>query len=673
MKQSRNNRQAGKSQPAASVPTPPAKGKQQGRQAKPTQISKANQPAKANQVAKANALSKPTVASPLVLVLSSSILCLLAALFAYWLLVEKNGFYLYAVQEQNLWISDPSFLRDKLMFVGGLSQWVGCYLTQFFFYPWLGTLILIILWAILFIVSRFAFRLRGYRQLFMLLPLFALLLSEVDLGYWLYYAKSPGYWFVPTLCTLVLYFAFWLIRSLKGWWQTGVLVVLTAVLYPCIGCWALALPLFTAIDALCQKAERKWMTLAISAALILLVPLIYYQFYGRLRLGGAWTVNLPIFETESAHNYWMSLPFILCLLCPLLCLLLPLLKRLRMHYVLKPVASVVWVALLALCTWHFSYRNFNYEEEMRMFRAIRENRHIDVFAELSKVTGPMTRQMVLAKNIALMHVNEGDYKIGEKMFAYDNSGEPPYTRDSLRVHLAQTCGMEVYYQYGKANFACRWAIENGVEYGFNVEQLKTLVRTSMMNGEYRAARKYIDILLNTTFQKEWAGEWLDMLNDKQKYYRSKDYRLINPLRVYENTIDGDEGLIEMYIINYFSHMQKRDPKFQEQTLVYALVQKDIQLFWQRFFQYALLHEKELMPIHYQEAAFLYGHLEHDVDISGMPFNQERIVQRYVNFQNATNNLLRMGMTPEQVGQAIKNEYGDTFWWFYYFCRNVHSY
>ena len=164
-----------------------------------------------------------------------------------------------------------------------------------------------------------------------------------------------------------------------------------------------------------------------------------------------------------------------------------------------------------------------------------------------------------------------------------------------------------------------------------------------------------------------------MLNDKRKFEASQEYKDINPLRNFNNTLDGDQGLCEMYLIQYFSNMMNDDPKFQEQTLAFALIQKDIQLFWPRFFAYASMHENESMPIHYQEAAYLYGHLEHGVAIDKMPFNEERIVKRYEAFQNATQRLLRNGLSSPEVGEQVKSQFGDTFWWFYFFCRDVHSY
>lgn len=603
------------------------------------------------------------------------VLCLLSALFAWWLLVEENSDFLYAAQGHNLWLPDASYWHDKAAFIGGAAQWAGCYLTQFFYHPWMGAVLLILLWTVIYVVSVLAYGLRGLRQLLALLPLFALLLSEVDLGYWLFYMKSPGYWFVPSLSLLALLLSLWLCRWQRGWVRLGAMVVLCAVLYPLTGWWALAIPLWTTLEALAGRDARRWYILAAAAVLLIAVPLVYYNVYDRQRIGAAWIAALPVFETESARSYHLSLPFVLCALMPALYTLAgrrPHTSPQRgWHTVLRAVGAVVWVALLMWGTDRLSYRNYNFSAEQRIFRAIEENRFQDVLSELRQAPGPYTRQMVLGKNIALMHTGG----IGDKFFTYDNSGEPPYVRDSLRVHIAQVCGAQTYYQYGKCNFACRWSIENGVEYGFNVDQLKMLVRCAMMSGERRVAQKYLDMLLNTTFQREWAQQWITYLNDPQAYYRSDDYRLIAPLRVFDNTIDGDEGLVEMYIINYFSHMHKPDPKFQEQTLVYALVQKDIQLFWPRFFTYAGLpaHATEPMPIHYQEAAYLYGRLETDVDISKMPFDKERIINRYEKFLVATNDLLRTGMNTDQMGLVLKPAYGDTFWWFYYFCRNVHTY
>ena len=141
-----------------------------------------------------------------------------------------------------------------------------------------------------------------------------------------------------------------------------------------------------------------------------------------------------------------------------------------------------------------------------------------------------------------------------------------------------------------------------------------------------------------------------------------------------SVLDGDNGLCEMYLLNYFSNTMNKDCKLlQELTLNYALVQKNIQLFWPRFFLYAQLHQNQSMPIHYQEAAYLYGHLEpNNVNIKQMPFDKI-VAERYNGFQQLSQSLLATGMNTKDVGEAMKSSYGDTFYWFYFFCRDIHSY
>lgn len=623
-----------------------------------------------------------TVKAPLNLKFVPATVFVLFALFAFWLLALKNEVYLFAAQDHSLFVGDSSFFIDKMQVPGGLAQWVGCYLTQFFYYPWLGALLLIVLWAAIYILIMRTFRIPAAWGALAIVPLFALLVSEVDMGYWIYYLKIPGYWFSQSVSILLLLLGILAGRNTSLKMRRVWLVVWAVAFYPLIGFWAIVGTLIMSFQwAILRDEEaagkpsvrsimRGWTNHLIAAALFGLIPLLYYQLYCRTRLEDMWTANLPIFQNDNVTSGILTVPFIVVVACLFVYAVAPLRKSLNYNATRwLALDSVALMAGLCWMTHYCAYDNYNYNAEMRMYRAMDEFDFGKVLQEAAAVPGPMTRQMVVSKNIALMHLN----RCGYDMFKYDNSGESPYVFDSLRVHLVQTAGPMIYLQYGKANFACRWSIENSVEFGFSVNRLKTLVRCAMISGENKVAQKYLNILNNTTFYKDWAEEKLKMLRDKKLYRQSPEYKLIQPLRVFSNTLDGDEGLVEMYLINYFSHMHRKEKKFQEQTLVFSLIQKDIQMFWPRFFNYATLHEQEDMPIHYQEAAYLYGKLEHEVDISRMPFDEDKIVNRYASFQQTTQSLMRNGMKPEQVGEATRNTFGDTFWWFYFFCRNIQSY
>ena len=105
----------------------------------------------------------------------------------------------------------------------------------------------------------------------------------------------------------------------------------------------------------------------------------------------------------------------------------------------------------------------------------------------------------------------------------------------------------------------------------------------------------------------------------------------------------------------------------EMALVYALISKDIRTFWTQFFRYAAQRPGLDMPIHYQEAAYLYGKLEpQTVDSSNMPYDKQRINDRYQTFMQTATQYMQSGMDEKAVGEAMRTQYSDTFWWTYYF-------
>jgi len=94
------------------------------------------------------------------------------------------------------------------------------------------------------------------------------------------------------------------------------------------------------------------------------------------------------------------------------------------------------------------------------------------------------------------------------------------------------------------------------------------------------------------------------------------------------------------------------------------------MFWPRFFEYAQSHAKERMPVHYQEAAYLYGNLEHEVDISKMPFD-DQVKNDYAAFMDLANNA---PSSDEEVMRTIFFErFGHTFYYNYFFVHDLYLY
>jgi hypothetical protein len=72
-----------------------------------------------------------------------------------------------------------------------------------------------------------------------------------------------------------------------------------------------------------------------------------------------------------------------------------------------------------------------------------------------------------------------------------------------------------YYTIGMVNEAQRWAFENMVMKGQTPEGLKMLIRTELINGNYKMASKYIGLLRNTFFYNKEAKAFEKLLfNDE---------------------------------------------------------------------------------------------------------------------------------------------------------------
>ena len=631
-------------------------------------------------------------------VLALAVTIWVAALGGYWL-VARNSEVLFMAQMKDFFTTDYTFLVECMRQPGGLISWVASFLTQFFYRPEWGATIMVGLWVASLWLSKLAFRVRTVWMAVLAMPVICLLISTIDVGYWLYYVKQTGYWFYGTvgyLCAILLVLFNRYFRRKKA--DSLITATLVALTYPFVGWYSLLALLYIAACALADNlADRKTpkkedeeiyetviksrgdslvgkiFTPLYPLLLIAVMPWLFSQFYAEMRTEDAWIIGFPAFTNDTLMSLYPSVPFMVMAVLPLIFPFLPKRKEVKngMAWLIL-VLTVVLMASASMWVKERNFENYNYRAEIRMYRAADEQNWDQVLDEMGSIHGDASRQMVLMKNIALMNKRE----MGTGMFKYNNMGEPPTNGfDTLSVHMVQTSAPLIYYYHGKTNFTVRWCIENSVEYGYDFDNLRMLARCALVGGEMDVARKYLSILSTSLFHKDWAENLMPITEKPELIKEHHEFDKVRELRDHMGTVlDGDNGLCEMYLLNYFSNTMNKDDKLlQELTLNYALVQKDIQLFWPRFFLYAQMHKGEEMPVHYQEAAYLYGHLEpQNVDISNMPFDK-KVKERYQGFQQLSQSLLQTGMKPKEVGEAMKSTYGDTFYWFYFFCRDVHSY
>ena len=594
---------------------------------------------------------------------------LLFAVIVWGLLNLFEHEFLFRVQELSLWLPTKVYFDERMLVPGGLMAYIACFLTQFFYYPMLGSLIYVVLLLVVQWLTMRVFQISARHALLALIPGVLIVCCSMEVGYWIFQIKTQGYFFSMLVGFLFTLSSIFFYQVVKGWWRYLVVLVIAAAGYPLFGFYALLALIGVAVGALCEAKEGRSVVVLLCVAAAVAAPILYYSVYEQTRFANMFTIGMPAFEF-SKRDLFTWIPYILLYLFPLVMPFVPL-KRgeeavIKKAFLIEGSGVAVFVVVLGLVFW---YRDPNFRAEIKMNHAMERlewRKALDI-AKAQKQTP--TRLIVLNKNLALLKLG----KAGDEMFRYLDGGEPP--KSPLQIRLMQVGGKMLYYHYGRMNFCYRWCLEDAVEYGWKVDYLKYMVRTSLISGEPELAKKYIRTLKKTIFYRGWAERYEKIADNPELIVKDREMATILPLYQYRDQLDGDNSLVEIYLLNYFAHtyMDYSTPMFDEAGLMCALTLKDIPTFWNNFFRYANSHKEGRMPTHYQEAALLYGNLEKNVDISKMPFDK-KVDARFKDFmrfaqKHAVENIER---DPE-VKKLFYERFGDTFWYFYFFIRDVKSY
>lgn len=575
---------------------------------------------------------------------------------------------LFRIQELNLFLPTRLFYEGFAAYPGGTLLWMACFFTQFFFYPALGVTILTIMWIGIFALSKKLFKIPV--MLFPLMGLLpaCLLASIVQMGYFIFYIKLQGYFFAATigillaLCALLVYKQTVQNRFCKWTWP----LLWMAAGYPLFGAYALLGSLYIILYEWKNGSEGSWKKSAFTVVNLILmtgIPLIAHQFYSQTSISEIYMAALPGFDVAGRTYTNFRIPFYIAFALPIILITL---HNARFNGKKWQTITVHLIILTGtvLFVKHFWFHDENFSKELRMNRAIEEEDWEKVIRISLEGSAEPTRQIVMFRDLALFHLGRS----GNEMFHYRQGSALPNAPFSIR--LVQTGGKTLYYNYGQANYCYRWCMEDGVTFGWKTEYLKFMARTALINGEPKLATKYLNMLKQTLFHKKWAEKYAFYAAHPEKIDEDPSLKFIRSLRPKTNKLASDQSVIELFLLRQFAYNDSDDPIFQEQALIAALQMKEIDLFWDRFAHYAALNPHIEMPIHYQEAAYLYGHLENKVDISHMPFDQE-VKDTYERFMAFSQQCA--GMTEEEMAVAFYPQFGHTFYYFYFLVRGLHTY
>ena len=571
---------------------------------------------------------------------------------------------LWKIQEKNLFLCSMLFFKEQLVVPGGLLTWIGTWFTQFLYYPWLGVLLLCCWWLLLMFVVKQAFRIPDRWAILMLIPVALLLLTNMDLGYWIYLLKLRGHFFVSTIGTTAVAALLWGFRCVpdKQYLRAAYIFIACAIGYPLMGIYGLVAALIMGIWS--WRLSNTHTTAVVNSIVAILsviaVPLFCYRYiYYQINLANIFWAELPLYViTEEYHTYYIPY-YLLALFFVILAVTYRAERQTakpmkKLYYLL---CQVVVVILLVGSVYTFWMKDENFHHELAMQHRISKLDWMGVLEEAAAQEDEPTRAIVMMRNLALSRIG----KQGDTMFLYKNGSKAYYAPFGMRLMLV--VGPLIYYQYGMLNYCNRLCIEMGVEFGFRTEDYQLLANCALLENDQPLARKYINILKQSLFYSDWAEQAEALLGHPDLIAKDPEREPITHMLHYDNILGGDQGYTENFLMKQLVRSKYTgDPIFQEQTLLATLWTKNIKEFWYHFNDYVRLHPNSPMPRYYQEAAYLYGFIEGRKDMDRMPFDKG-IKDRFERFATSLSNY--NGQDVRVAREALYPFFGDTYFYDYY--------
>ena len=577
---------------------------------------------------------------------------------------------LWKVQQHNVFLNSSLFFHQQMVVPGGMLSYLGAFFSQHFYYPWVGVIVICVWWLLLMWLTKRAFVIPEKWMVLTLIPVAILLLANMELGYWVYVIKLRGFFYVPTLGVTAGTALLWAFRLLpeKLWVRAAFILLVALVGYPLMGVYALATVVLMGVMVWRHNANRgTQITLSLVALLsVLFIPLLYYHFvYYETNLSDIYTAALPVFSIVDDYPEFYLPYYFLAAFFLLLTLICHREWKAPKHPVLQWSIQGLVLAAVVGCVYHLWYKDDNFHHELRMQRCVEQADWEGVIDEGKKQDGEPTRSIVMMHNLALSRLG----RQCNEMYKFPKGSRKINT--PLPIYMYHVAGRMMLYQYGMMNECHRICMEDGVEYGWNVEQLQYMARCAIFNNEKQAARKFLDILRQTCYYGSWADRMERLMNDAKQLASDDETGPITHMMHYTDHLDAVEGWVEKCVMTTLAQHDADDLYFQEQAVLGAMWTREPDYFWPRFEHYYELNGDRPVPRIFQEAAWLFANMQGQEGLEewelegGVKENFYSFMKLMEQYRTSPNN--------GQIRQFLYDRYGDTYYFEYFFLRGITYY
>ncbi len=520
-----------------------------------------------------------------------SFLALFLFLFFYYLLVFDSSLYYY--NHQPIFLFDKTYLKEFLSYPGGPVELIAQFFFQFFYFNFLGSLIISALSLAIFIIIYKLIKKIGdfkYSLVLSFLPVALLLIIQNDYNFPISIA-------VKYLSALIFFLVYVKIPNR----YKRFIIPLSCLIYYILGGWMYLFYVVLCMtrELLFRENRGRYIDAVLNSLVYFIFPYIAARYLFMITPKEAYLYIMPRRFYSWPFKFDLNLYSYLFFLSPpvLQIVLFVYLKNTKVkvkkqkvkkqknlpvgvHHISNISAQTIFIILAAILILTFS---FDLREKKKI--------QVDYFAEQGRWDELLNVTLgIEGYNVWVnFNVNRALYHTGQMLdhlFGYPQMLGP----DGLFIeNLDRPTSIPVtdlYFDLGHIKAAQVMAYEGQTKFGYNPRMLKLIIMTNIISEEYDIAEKFLDILNKSILHKKWVKHYRNyLLNEsliksdsliqlKRKFMPKSDFfvaisgnsyiDLIELLKENENNKMAFEYLMAYYLLDCrFEDLMEHLDKFKK--------------------------------------------------------------------------------------------------------------
>ena len=445
-------------------------------------------------------------------------------IFLFWLIGFPQALN---YQEQNqLFLLTSDYFRNDLSIAGGLADYISEFIVQFYYVPWLGAMLLALVFVIL---QQLTWKLmKHYDGSYF--PL-----SFLPALFMLWHMGDINTLLSLPVATILAIFTAWIAKGLHRGFDLVIIPILYWLAGPTV--W-----IYVLLRCLENGLKSFWGI----AYLVGIQGLSYYTVLEQ------WPREMVL----TGLNYYripMQTPM-LQIVAPLSIVAVVSISRwMKPKMILNVISNVIIIATASMSVID-GFDNDMYEL-MKQDELVRKERWTDIIkrAEKKQVQNAFSSQCV---NLALAMTGQ----LPDRMFQFYQSGTDALLMPMVRDNTSNLPTAEAFFHLGMVNESLRYMFDiqqSILNFKKSGRYTKRIAECYLINGNYAVASKHLAVLGQSLFYRSWAKEAATYLNRDDKMNTHPKWGKLRQLRYKEQFLYNYNEKDKMLGLLFTNNQQNR--------------------------------------------------------------------------------------------------------------------